>query len=204
MYYRPKRTRKAKKARNKEEKCATKWCKNRRAAKKTRYKMANGSIKVYEVFLNHCWKCRSKMAKNRRPVSYILNAIRNRAKQRKIPFTVTLAEFKKFCEDTQYIEKRGHFEGGLSIDRKDHSKGYHIWNIKVTEFLENCTNGHTIPGQECPQNERKPAEYSYDFNGPEAANGHAIPGQEKADECDFDESELPPVAPEPIQNGDPF
>jgi hypothetical protein len=92
--------------------------------------------------------------------------LRNRANQRKIPFTITLAEFRKFCEETNYLERRGHAEGRMSIDRKDHSKGYHIWNIRLTEYLENCTNGHTVPGQECKQNEPKPDEYGYDFRGP--------------------------------------
>lgn len=100
-------------------------------------------------------------------MTYVLNAIRNRAKQRGIPFTITRPEFEKFCQETGYMERRGHHEGGLSIDRKDHDKGYHIWNVQVMEFVENCTNGHVIPGQECIQNQPKPDEYDYDFAGPE-------------------------------------
>lgn len=65
------------------------------------------------------------------------------------------------------MEKKGHGEGYMSIDRLDHSKGYHIWNIQMKEFLENCTNGHVVPGKYLPQNHPTPKEFDYDFNGPE-------------------------------------
>lgn len=107
------------------------------------------------------------MFKERRPLTYVLNMLRNRAKQRGIPFTITLQEFEEFCAKTGYIEKRGHHPGGLTIDRKDHDKGYHIWNIQIMEFVENCTNGHVIPGQECPQNQPVPDSFEYDFAGPD-------------------------------------
>lgn len=97
----------------------------------------------------------------------MLNAIRNRARQRKIPFTITLEEFRQFCHETGYLEKRGREAHSLSIDRKDHDKGYHIWNICVKSFQENCVNGHVVPGRDCKQNERKPEEYDYDFAGPD-------------------------------------
>jgi hypothetical protein len=154
-------------AKSKEEKCVTRWCRNRKAAKVTVYRKKDGTIVRYDNFLNHCWKCRARMFKERRPLTYVLNMIRNRARQRGIPFTITLPEFEKFCQETNYLELRGHFAGGLSIDRKDHDKGYHIWNIQVMEFEQNCTNGHVVPGKDCKQNEPKPEEYDYDFSGPD-------------------------------------
>jgi hypothetical protein len=105
--------------------------------------------------------------KERHPETYVLNAIRSRARQRKLPFTITLVEFRQWCKETGYIEKRGHGAGFATIDRMDHSKGYHIWNIQIMEFMENCTNGHTVPGKYLPQNYRKPKDYEYDFNGPD-------------------------------------
>lgn len=167
MYRRRKRTRKAPLARNRDEKCLTLWCRNRKAVKSTYYRKTDGTVVRYEGFLSHCWKCRSRMLKERQPATYVLNMLRNRAKQRGIPFTITLAEFREFCRKTDYLEKRGHFKGGLTVDRKDHDKGYHIWNIQVMEFEENSTNGHVVPGKECKQNEAKPERYEYDFDGPE-------------------------------------
>lgn len=168
MYRRRKRTRKAPVARSKDEKCVSKWCKNRKAVHVTYHKMADGTVKKYESFLNHCWKCRARMLKERQPATYVLNAIRQRAKARKIPFDITLPQFKKFCAETGYLEKRGREAGSASIDRIDHDKGYHIWNIQIKTFQENCTNGHVVPGRETKQNERKPEEYAYDFSGPAA------------------------------------
>lgn len=180
MYRLRKRSRKAPKARSKEERCITKWCPNKKAIKYTYYKMADGTVKKYEHFLNHCWKCRSKMLKESQPVTYVLNAIRQRAKQRKIPFDITLKQFRKFCLDTRYIELRGRNPDSASIDRIDHDKGYHIWNIQIKPFRENCTNGHVVPGRETKQNERKPEEYTYDFSGSAADPGCVTPIDENS------------------------
>jgi hypothetical protein len=164
-----KKTRVAPKARSKEEKCVTPRCRNRKATKYTYYKSPKTGERItYVNLLNHCWKCRSRMLKERQPATYVLNAIRQRAKQRKLPFTITLEEFEKWCAETGYLEKRGREPESYSIDRIDHDKGYHIWNIQIKTFEENCTSGHTVPGRETMQNERKPEVYDYDFKGPQA------------------------------------
>lgn len=163
--------RKAPRARSKEEKCETKRCLSRKALKYTRYvSKTTGKLIIYEGFLPLCWKCIARRLKERHPATYVLNAIRNRANQRKIPFTITLAEFKEFCAKTGYLEKRGRTDDALSIDRKDHDKGYHIWNIQVKSFLENCETGHVVPGRDCKQNEPKPQTWNYDFAGPDPEN----------------------------------
>lgn len=167
MYRRRKRTRKAPQARTKEEKCQTKWCKNRKASKVTYYRSPSGKVIRYENFLNHCWKCRSKKLKERRPETYVLNAIRQRARARGLPFDITLDQFRKWCQETRYLELRGRTPDALTIDRIDHDKGYHIWNIQVKSFQENCTNGHVVPGRDCKQNERVPETFDYDYAGPE-------------------------------------
>ena len=107
------------------------------------------------------------MFKASRPETYVLNAIRNRARQRKIPFDITLEQFRDFCNRTGYITRRGRDPDALTIDRIDHDKGYHIWNIQVKSFQENCERGHVVPGRETKQNERKPEVYDYDFSGSE-------------------------------------
>lgn len=136
-----KRWKKAPQARTPEEKCVTKWCRNRRALKYTYYRSANGTVIKYENFLRHCWKCRARMFKERRPVTYVLNMLRHSARKRKLPFTLTIAEFAEFCERTQYLERRGHKPGCLTIDRIDMNEGYHITNLQVMEFLENSEQG---------------------------------------------------------------
>jgi hypothetical protein len=106
------------------------------------------------------------MLKERHPETYVLNAIRQRAKARGLPFDITLVQFREFCKQTGYIERRGREADSATIDRIDHDKGYHIWNIQIKTFLENCTNGHVVPGKETKQNESKPNTYDYDPAGP--------------------------------------
>jgi len=156
MYRRKKRTRAAPKARSQAEKCATKWCRNRRAEKTVRYRMASGQVKEYITHLTVCWKCRAKWLKATHPATYVLNAIRNRARQRKVPFTITLVQFRAWCEKTGYLERRGREPECATIDRINHDEGYHIWNIEVRSHAENSTNGHTVPGQETAQNQSQP------------------------------------------------
>lgn len=191
MYRWKKRTRIAPKARTPEEKCHTPRCRNRKAVKYTYYKSPKtGETIKYTLSLNHCWKCRARMLKKSQPATYVLNAIRGRARQRKLPFTITLAEFKKWCAETGYLEKRGREPDSFTIDRIDHDKGYHIWNIQIKTFEENCTNGHTVPGRETMQNERKPEAYDYDFSGP--------------DNTDDEAEESPEFVPPPLPESQPF
>lgn len=135
------RAHKAPIARNKEEKCVTKYCRNRKALKATYYKARNGTTTKYESFLSHCWKCRARMLKNRQPVTYVLNMLRHSARKRNLPFTLTKAEFAQFCQETGYLERRGNKKDSLTIDRVDWNEGYHIWNLKVVTHTENSAQG---------------------------------------------------------------
>lgn len=136
-----KRWKKAPQARNKEEKCVTKYCRNRRALKYTYYRSASGTVIKYEHFLKHCWKCRARWLKKHHPVTYVLNMIRHSARKRKLPFTLTIEEFAGFCKRTQYLERRGNKPGCLTLDRIDMNEGYHLWNLQVMDFEDNSDQG---------------------------------------------------------------
>ncbi len=140
-YRRRKRKRKAAQARSKEEKCLTKYCRNRRPVKVTRYVSASGKVIVYESTLPYCWKCKARRLKQRYPWTYVLNMIRHSARKRKLPCTLTVPEFKEFCLQTGYLEKRGNKPDDLTIDRRDWNEGYHIWNICVKTHAENSAQG---------------------------------------------------------------
>jgi hypothetical protein len=154
MWRRKKRTRKAPKARSKAEKCLIRWCRNK------------GAINSSGRRLRLCWKCRSRQLKKRHPETYVLNSIRQRTKARGLPFTITLVEFRQWCRQTNYLELRGQEPNSMTIDRIDHDKGYHIWNIQLLNHAENSANGHVVPGRETKQNEPRPEIYDYDFAGP--------------------------------------
>lgn len=151
------RWKKAPTARTKDEKCETKWCRNRKAEKTTTYKKADGTIVVYNNFLKHCWKCRARMLKERRPWTYVLNMLRHSARKRKLPFTLTITEFKEFCEKTGYLERRGNKPHDLTIDRIDWNDGYHIWNLRVLTHEENSMQG----ADNTPRDERMDPEPDY-------------------------------------------
>lgn len=135
------RWKKAAKASGKADKCLTKWCRNKRAEKVTVYKRKDGTTAEYVNHLRHCWKCRSRLLKERQPATYVLNMIRHSAKKRDLPFTITLDEFKDFCAKTGYLERRGNQPEDLTIDRVDWDDGYHISNLRVLTHEENSKQG---------------------------------------------------------------
>ena len=90
------------------------------------------------------------MFREKHPHAYVLNALRASARKRKLPFTITLAQFKEFCAKTGYMELRGHGAGFYTVDRIDSNKGYHANNIRILEFLANCEGG----ADNTPRNER--------------------------------------------------
>jgi hypothetical protein len=79
--------------------------------------------------------------KEKHPHTYVLNMLRHSARKRNLPFTLTLAEFKEFCDRTGYLTLRGHGKGYYTVDRIDSNRGYHADNIQMLEFLENSAEG---------------------------------------------------------------
>lgn len=84
-----------------------------------------------------CSKHRHRYDKENNPVNYVFNALRSNAKRRGKVFTLTLEQFKQFCEETDYINKRGKTGKSASIDRIDNNKGYEIGNIRILTLSEN-------------------------------------------------------------------
>ena len=123
--------------------CETRYCRNNKAKKSDGY------------LLRYCWKCKSRQLLQKCPATYVLNMLRHSARKRKLPFTITLDEFKKFCKLTGYLELRGNQPDSMTVDRKNHDQGYHIWNIQLSTHADNSRNGHAVPGRFTRQNERR-------------------------------------------------
>jgi len=128
-YRRRPRKRKAPRASSKKTKCSTPYCRNEGALNNTGRR------------LKLCWKCRSRLLKEKHPATYVLNAIRQRAKSRRLECTITLAEFKAWCAETGYLELRGQTPESMTVDRVDPDQGYHIWNIRPLSHAENSAQG---------------------------------------------------------------
>ena len=140
--------------------CEVSYCRNLKARKSDGY------------YLTVCWKCRARWLKENHPATYVMNAMRNRARARRVPWKITLAQFKDWCAATGYLEKRGHGKGLATIDRINADLGYTIDNIQILEFLENCTKGHYVPGYKFyKQNASMPEENKTPLPEPEPDEG---------------------------------
>lgn len=66
------------------------------------------------------------------------------ALRRKKEFTITLPEFRKFCDDNGYIVVKGNRGRRCSIDRIDNRFGYHVWNIQILSMDMNILKYHEV------------------------------------------------------------
>lgn len=57
-------------------------------------------------------------------------------------FTITLEQFRNFCNETGYIIKRGYRGKNCTVDRKKNKYGYHIWNIQLITNMANIRKYH--------------------------------------------------------------
>ena len=104
----------------KNNKCSTPYCKND--------KVKNRTI---------CDKCRMRKYKENHPMEYTYNNLRCNAKRRGKEFKLTFEEFKKFCEENDYMENKGKTANSLSIDRDKNEEGYFLDNMQALTLAEN-------------------------------------------------------------------
>jgi hypothetical protein len=84
-----------------------------------------------------CSKCWMRIYKERYPEAYFFNLLRCNAKRRGKEFTLTIEQFKDFCNKTGYLEDKGKNGNSMSIDRIDSEKGYTIDNIRILTLSNN-------------------------------------------------------------------
>lgn len=136
-------------------KCETRYCRNAKPLRPSGY------------VLKVCWKCRSRRYRKLHPESAALNSVRLSAKRRNIPFTLTIEQFKLFCQASGYLETKGNKPQSMTIDRINHNLGYSIDNIRVLSHAENSRNGHSVPGMDdLPQNSRRRNVWQEAVNAP--------------------------------------
>lgn len=98
-----------------------------------------------------CYKHYRRKRKELDPVGERYQQMKSKAKQRGKDFYITLSEFRKFCEDTGYILKKGFRGKAASVDRKINSKGYSIDNIELLTLRQNINKYFTQDRYEdCP------------------------------------------------------
>lgn len=77
-----------------------------------------------------CSTCRSRKSRLNDPVRYSFNNIKNRAKQRNKPFTITIEFFREWCYKYKYIQNKGTTSEAYTVDRKIEEEGYTNENIQ--------------------------------------------------------------------------
>jgi hypothetical protein len=96
----------------------------------------------------HYWRKRRELD----PVYCRYNQFKNNAKKRAKEFTISLLEFRNFCERTGYIVSKGKRGRRATIDRRCNAHGYHIWNIQLLTLSANSSKGAGFNGEnfDCP------------------------------------------------------
>jgi hypothetical protein len=85
-----------------------------------------------------CGTCKNRLYRQRNPLraSYIVH--KSNAKYREISCTLTLEDWKEFCDRTNYLNLRGKEVGCFVIDRIRHWEGYHKNNIQILSVQANA------------------------------------------------------------------
>lgn len=99
-----------------------------------------------------CFKHYRRKRRELDPVYCRYNNFKGNAKKRNKEFTITLKEFRRFCEKTGYIIKKGNRGQNATIDRRCNVHGYHLWNIQILTNRQNARKGGGFNGDEfdCP------------------------------------------------------
>lgn len=87
-------------------------------------------------------KRRNEMVSSPEQVYY--GKLKLSALRRGIRFTITLADFKEFCRETDLVnKKKTHPKGYWHIDRAKNNIGYCHGNLALITYRENTVKSHT-------------------------------------------------------------
>lgn len=71
-----------------------------------------------------CTKCKSRAYREKYPDREAYRQWRYNSRRRRVPFTITLIQFKEFCAYTNYLQLRGLTADAMTIDCLDNYIGY--------------------------------------------------------------------------------
>jgi hypothetical protein len=89
-----------------------------------------------------CYKHNRQHQKINNPSRYFFDHLRQNAKRRGIDFKWSIEEFREFCKETGYLEKKGREKTAYSIDRIDPTKPYQKDNVQVLTVGMNSRKRH--------------------------------------------------------------
>lgn len=89
-----------------------------------------------------CHKHYARRLKERDPVYARYNQFCSKATKRGIENTITLEQFRDFCQRTGYIITKGYRGQNATLDRIRNSEGYNIDNIQLLTNRANASKGN--------------------------------------------------------------
>lgn len=84
-----------------------------------------------------CGICRVRLWRANNPIKANYNAIKNKARRRKIPFDMSFSFFEQLCLATGFHIERGRAVDDLQIDRINALRGYHDDNVQILTTSQN-------------------------------------------------------------------
>lgn len=86
-----------------------------------------------------CSCCAMKEWRAKNPLGAHFNWLKRSAEKRRVPFLLTLEEFRVWCVQTSYLQLVG--VNAMSCDRIDPERGYEPGNIRILSYRENARLG---------------------------------------------------------------
>jgi hypothetical protein len=85
------------------------------------------------------------------PLLAAYNTLRDHAKERRIPFTISFDYFCGVADSMSYAQQRGSFKGMLTIDRVEATAGYVPGNLQVLPVEDNSSKARINREKYLPQ-----------------------------------------------------
>ncbi len=88
-----------------------------------------------------CHKHYRRKQRQEDPVQVRYADFKQNALKRSKEFSITIKQFRDFCQREGYIIKKGRRGQNATIDRIKNKYGYHIWNIQILPNKANARKG---------------------------------------------------------------
>lgn len=89
---------------------------------------------------DRCGTCDNRLYRYNHPDYYAFVALKSSARGRGKKFELTFEEFKQFCAETGYLEKKGNQPHSLTVDRIDRTGPYSLANIRIMSHADNSSH----------------------------------------------------------------
>lgn len=101
-----------------------------------------------------CHKHYARKLRIETPKKVRYSQMKQKAKQRNIPFSLTLEQFFILCRNTGYLSK-GKRGQNVTVDRRCNFQGYHFFNLQIISHRANASKGDRHSGSNFSKPEKE-------------------------------------------------